>query len=148
MLGAALLLSPSTLASDHSERQKPDPDRVIDHLDTDGDRLLSLDEFRLPPKGRGRLSKADADGDGNITVEEMEAALASHVRDDEEQARSRFDEADGNNDDVVTALELKTLAFERIDANSDGYLSVDEFEAMKPRQGQRHPKSDRSSEGS
>lgn len=60
--GAVLLLLPTLSWG------QPKPERVIQQLDTDGDKLVSYEEFELPRhRGGDRFEAADADGDGNIS---------------------------------------------------------------------------------
>ena len=110
-------------------------------MDTDGDGLISYEEFELPEKRRSadRLEAADTDGDGNISRGEMEAQLAEHVAADTERAEERFDQADINDDGFVTPAERKQVAFEMLDENQDGYLSAEEL--AKARKRQRPPQS-------
>ncbi len=145
LLGASLamvVLSINALALPPGGKP-PSAEKVIEKLDEDGDSLVSFDEFQSAPQGRGanRLMKADADGDGNVSREEMEAALSEHQNRDADRATGRFDEADVNADGFVTAGEVKQVMFQRIDANEDGYLSADEFsqahEAQRGRRSER-----------
>ena len=108
--------------------QKPSIKQVVRAMDTDGDGLVSFEEFELPEKRRGadRLEAADTDGDGNISRAEMEAQLAEHVAADTERAEKRFEQADINGDGFVTPAERKQVAFEMLDENQDGYLSAEE----------------------
>ena len=45
---------------------------MINHLDKDGDDLVSIEEFEVPSRGRehNRLVTADRDGDGNVSRSE------------------------------------------------------------------------------
>ena len=116
--------------------QKPSIKQVVRAMDTDGDGLVSFEEFELPEKRRGadRLEAADTDGDGNISRAEMEAQLAEHVAADTERAEKRFEQADINGDGFVTPEERKQVAFEMLDENQDGYLSAEELAKARKRQ--------------
>ena len=102
-------------------------------MDTDGDGLISFEEFQLPEKRRGadRLEEADTDGDGNISRAEMEAQLNAHLEAVKAKAEARFEQADINDDGFVTPEERKQVAFEMLDINGDGYLSPEELAAAK-----------------
>ena len=115
--------------------QKAPAKQVVRTMDTDGDGLISFEEFELPEKRRGadRLEAADTDGDGNISRAEMEAQLAKHVAADTERAEERFDRADINDDGFVTPEERKQVAFESLDENQDGYLSAEELAKARKR---------------
>ena len=116
--------------------QKAPAKQVVRAMDTDGDGLISFEEFKLPEKRRGadRLEAADTDGDGNISRAEMEAQLAEHVAADTERAEKRFEQADINGDGFVTPEERKQVAFEMLDENQDGYLSAEELAKARKRQ--------------
>ncbi|MFP6807044.1 MAG: EF-hand domain-containing protein [Pseudomonadales bacterium] len=111
--------------------------RMIEHLDTDGDNLISLDEFH-PPEGRGgMLKRADLNGDGIVTIEE-----ATQVRDERNAERAEssgrrlektFEQMDTNNDGAVSGDEMRLYAFNKVDKNQDGYLSEEEL-----RNGRKH----------
>jgi len=50
----------------------PDPGALVQRFDADDDGKLSRDE--LPEQQRGRMMKADTDGDGFLSVKELKAA--------------------------------------------------------------------------
>ena len=140
-IASALTILASTAAAhpdaNHSgSGQKPSIKQVVRAMDTDGDGLVSFEEFELPEKRRGadRLEAADTDGDGNISRAEMEAQLAEHVAADTERAEKRFEQADINGDGFVTPEERKQVAFEVLDENQDGYLSAEELAKARKRQ--------------
>ena len=140
-IASALTILASTAAAhpdaNHSgSGQKPSIKQVVRAMDTDGDGLVSFEEFELPEKRRGadRLEAADTDGDGNISRAEMEAQLAEHVAADTERAEKRFEQADINGDGFVTPEERKQVAFEMLDENQDGYLSAEELAKARKRQ--------------
>ena len=140
-IASALTILASTAAAhpdaNHSgSGQKPSIKQVVRAMDTDGDGLVSFEEFELPEKRRGadRLEAADTDGDGNISRAEMEAQLAEHVAADTERDEKRFEQADINGDGFVTPEERKQVAFEMLDENQDGYLSAEELAKARKRQ--------------
>ncbi len=92
---------------------------------------------RDPMGGGFDIMSADADEDGRITREELEA-----------QAQARFDEADADGDgalspdEMVAAAEARRIAaltarmtgmVERMDDDGDGLLQYSEIEARTPR---------------
>lgn len=99
--------------------------RMMSHLDKDGDNLVSVEEFEVPSRGRdrGRLASADRDGDGNVSRSEMQAQVDERT----EQAIERFELADLNDDDFLTEEEIKMAAFSRLDRNDDGYIDAKEL---------------------
>ncbi len=113
--------------------KRPSPKQMMCAMDTDGDGLISFEEFQLPDKRRGadRLDEADTDGDGNISRAEMEAQLNAHLEAVKAKAEARFEQADINEDGFITPEERKQVAFQVLDINDDGYLSPEELAAGK-----------------
>jgi Ca2+-binding EF-hand superfamily protein len=149
---AAIALS-VTLAgatyADHHGKQR------FSSVDTDGDGLISQDEFEVP--GSDRFEKMDTDGDGIVTLDEINNLMAEKAA--ERQAKSasrrekmeakiqeRFASADQNEDGIITKEELKTSAFSRIDGNADGFLSEEELRDAKS-QRSHHKKGHRGGHG-
>lgn len=141
MLSTLLLLTqtvmgqPSGSDPHGSNIRKPSPEKMINHLDTDGDGVISFEEFKVPDhrrRGYG-LGEADLDGDGNVSRAEMEAQLNDHLEAITAKAEARFTHTDQNDDDFVTPDERKQVAFEMIDANGDGYLSPEELAKAQKR---------------
>jgi len=57
--------------------QRPGPERMLKHLDKDGDGVISADEAaKLPERAKAMLKRADADDDKKVTGEELKAAFA------------------------------------------------------------------------
>ena len=113
--------------------KKPSPEKMVGKLDSDGDGLISFEEFQMPDKRRRGDRLADADGDGNISRAEMEAQMESHLEAMRARAEARFTQADLNSDDFITAEERKQVAFEMLDINGDGYLAPEELAAAQKR---------------
>ncbi|MEK9656104.1 MAG: hypothetical protein VW202_10395 [Halieaceae bacterium] len=115
--------------------KKPSPEKMVGKLDSDGDGLISFEEFQMPDKRRrgDRLAEADADGDGNISRAEMEAQMDSHLEAMRARAEARFTQADLNSDGFITTEERKQVAFEMLDTNGDGYLAPEELAAAQKR---------------
>jgi len=111
--------------------------RMINHLDKDGDDLVSIEEFEVPSRGRehNRLVTADRDGDGNVSRSEMQDQIDERA----EQAIERFELADLNDDDFLTEEEIKMAAFSSIDRNDDGYIDADELSAVRRSAKHRRP---------
>lgn len=93
-------------------------------FDKDGDGKISVEE--LDARQKEFIAKADADGDGFITKDEMKAL--HEARRAERQAR-RF--PDSNGDGVVDAGEWNAAMQERftkLDKNGDGVISQEEMQ--------------------
>lgn len=128
-----------------------DGGRAITRLDTDGDGLVSLDEFHVPEgrQGGGMLERADLDGDGAVTLEEANQARNERMAERQGEMAERmakmatrmqelFAKMDANGDGAVTREEMRLFAFSRIDENQDGYLSADEFKAARKNRKMNH----------
>ena len=112
-------------------------DRMIDQLDNDGDGMISAEEFQ-PPRRRGMIEHMDVNKDGTVTMEEINQQIADRQtkmadRQEKETARLHafFSDADTDGDGAVTREEAQAAAFNRVDENSDGYLTEEEFRKAK-----------------
>ena len=132
--GFGLLALVALIATGVNAQSQPSPDRVIKHLDKDGDNLVSFEEFEMPRRGRERskLAAADRDGDGNVSREEMQAHIDARA----EEAMERFELADLNDDGFLTEEEIKRALFDTIDSNGDGYIDAVELGDARRSRGQ------------
>ena len=131
-------------------------EKIIDHLDLDGDGQISFDEFQ-PPR-RMRFGKADANEDGIVTLEEIaeKRAARNEERESEKADRraerhskftERFTAMDINGDGGLSQDEIKQGIFEKMDENQDGYITADEIKrprgkGMRGKRGRHGPHSD------
>lgn len=111
---------------------KPTPERVIKHLDDNGDGLVSIDEFKMPKRGpeRHRWEALDSNDDGQLTRAEVQGQVSEQWQ--------RFEAMDTNNDDKVTRAEVQAALFSRLDSNADGYLDAGELKQMQDERRHRH----------
>jgi Ca2+-binding EF-hand superfamily protein len=122
---------------------KGQPGGGIMRMDSDGDGMVSREEFQPPEQHRGprMLERADIDGDGNVTRDEIMAA----IDEDAEERKARmsgqmllmFEEADTDSDGVLTPMEALDHAFLRVDANGDGYITEEEAQQLRDKRGKR-----------
>jgi Ca2+-binding EF-hand superfamily protein len=106
------------------------PDGVREHLakaDKDGDGIVTREELRAAREERKAefQAKADTNHDGTVSPEERRAAFESF-------AKARFAERDKNGDGALTADEVGERRWARLakaDANGDGKVTEDEIRA-------------------
>ena len=79
----ALSVSVSSVAqAEEKAKKKPDPAKMFEKKDANGDGSLTLDEFKKGMKEKQlefaekRFKRLDADGDGKVTLDELKAGLA------------------------------------------------------------------------
>ncbi|MGI5818772.1 MAG: EF-hand domain-containing protein [Armatimonadota bacterium] len=136
-------------AEDGQQRGQVDPQarwqRMIEQWDADGDGQISREEFRGQDHAFDRL---DADGDGFLTEDEALAAGPRQQRAEDGQQRGQVDpqarwqrmieqwDADGDGQISREEFRGQDHAFDRLDANDDGFLTEDEVLAARAGMGQ------------
>jgi Ca2+-binding EF-hand superfamily protein len=103
----------------------PGIDKLFERLDTNKDGKLTKDE--LPERPADRIMKADADGDGAVTKEELQAARDKMGG---QMADKLFERFDANKDGKLTRDELPEKLADRImkaDADGDGAVTKEEI---------------------
>ena len=131
-----------------ADEHKPNPARMLKHLDADGDGRISDAEFQPPRHGPGaeRWRETDADGDGVITQAELDAHIEALTEGMGAKARQQFTDSDLDGDGQVTSEEQRRAHFARMDGDGDGYLTPEEMEAAhaarkaEKKGGKGHPK--------
>lgn len=112
-------------------------------LDTDGDGLVSQMEFAARETRRGPkiFERADSNGDGAVSLDELQGAIDERADERHARASERMQEMfgamDENGDGLVTPEEANTHAFAQADSNGDGFISEDEAQAVHERRGGR-----------
>lgn len=71
------------MQAQQAERLELAVTHMIQRADADGDGQLSIDEMR-PPKAGKMFARIDADGNGEVTLEEWEAAKSEHGNRDQD----------------------------------------------------------------
>lgn len=108
-------------------------------LDANGDGGITLEE--LQARGPARFAQADTNADGALSAEEMTAAAQTRAAERAAQIIARFDtNADGllQEDEMrPRGGDMGARMFQRVDADSDGILTQEEFDAAMERHGQR-----------
>ena len=120
------------------EGGKPDASKIIEMLDTNGDDKIDIDEAAKDERGKisEDFSKIDADGDGFINLEELEAAL-DNTKPKPVSAEKILAEVDQDEDGLLNELEVAAkdkrdlmANFSDIDVNGDSQLDLEELEAF------------------
>lgn len=107
-------------------------------LDADGNGEISLTE--LQARGEARFGEADTDGDGFLTAAELEAAGQQRAAD---RAARMIERMDANEDGKLSLDEMKESRrdparfFDRIDADNSGGISEAEFEEARAKMAKR-----------
>ena len=104
--------------------------RMFERADADGDGTVSLAEFETA--FADRLTTADGDGNGIITAAELAQSLEDQRK--ERRAERMLRRFDANRDGSVTVEEIRAHAserFGRLDRDGDGAIALSEL----PRRG-------------
>jgi Ca2+-binding EF-hand superfamily protein len=101
--------------------QHHSPEQLIARFDQNGDGQLQVSE--LPPRAQERIGKADADGNGVITNDEL-------VKGIQRRMAERFAKTDANGDGKLTQTEVGEQRWSRMskaDADGDGAVTEEEL---------------------
>ena len=92
------------------------PQRLIHRLDEDGDGAISQDEFKGSDE---RFLSKDLDGDGFLTIDELEKSFAGKF----------LDKSDEDDDGLISPDEFSGTEerFDFLDADLDGFISIAEI---------------------
>lgn len=122
LTAAAVLAIPVLLSAQPEER--PGAEHFAS-ADTNGDGLLSLDEFL--EASASRLASVDTNADGVVSSDELESAGGRFAA---RAASHRMERADTDGDGQLSRDELESahaLHFERADGDGDGFVSMAEM---------------------
>jgi len=129
---AAALVMTAADAEAKPNRDRPD----FATLDANGDGQITAEE--LQAQGAARFAAADTDGNGSLSLEELTAAAAERR---ENRAGRMLERLDTNEDGELSQEELAAARggdraermIERADADGNGSISQEEFEEAKDR---------------
>ncbi|WP_171096989.1 EF-hand domain-containing protein [Ruegeria sp. HKCCD7255] len=124
----------SALAKGGRDRALP----TFQELDANGDGVIS--EAEVTAFGQQRFGAADTDGDGQLSLEELQASAQARAS---ERASKMFDKHDVNQDGFLSTDELPkprrgAKMFERIDADGNGTISEQEYADAQDKMERRH----------
>ncbi len=136
LISAVAITGTSVLAAGPKDREPVS----FQELDANGDGQLTQEEMEA--HRAQRFSKADTDGDGKLSVEEMQAAVQQKAN---ERVTKLFEKHDANKDGFLSEDELPKprragKMFDRIDADNSGTISEQEYSDAKERMGRKHRK--------
>jgi Ca2+-binding EF-hand superfamily protein len=121
---AAATLSLSSLAAvpdDGIQAVRPGgPGWMLQQYDTDGDGMITLQEFQAA--GDLKFARLDADGDGRISVEEFAAASRRWA------GRTGGPRSERYQGPKPRQEQFRARMFQRMDADGDGYVSKAEWD--------------------
>lgn len=127
-----------------SERGPGGMEMRFEELDADGNGEITLEEIET--RMQSRFTDADADGDGMLTRDEMIAAAQVQV---EERVDRMLKRADTDGDGALSMDEMPKprggwaeRMFGRVDADDSGGISKEEFAQMREHRG-RHGRDDK-----
>lgn len=122
----AILSIPGVIPA--AERGNDPGQRLEKHfadMDADGDGGITHDEFIQ--KRVENFHNVDVNGDGEVTLDELTAARAQRLQ---TRLAERFSTLDEDNSNTLSEDEMVSGAaaqFERLDANGDGAVTIEEF---------------------
>lgn len=114
----------------------------IKAADTDGNGMLSRQEAAALPMIAKHFDEIDANGDGQVTMEELRAFHEKHRA---AAMAAHFKKIDIDGDGRISKAEAQANAprlfahFDQLDANGDGFITPEELQAAH-HHGRRGPK--------
>jgi len=125
------------------EAKKRNPEQVFKRLDTNGDKKLSLAEFQGKREGdqiKKQFEAKDTDKDGSLTFAEYSAQPAAKTAPEQKKRSPEdvFKRLDKDSNGKVSFDEFKgkkdetkaRAAFDKKDKDKDGNLTLEEFKAQ------------------
>ncbi|NOD48430.1 MULTISPECIES: EF-hand domain-containing protein [unclassified Ruegeria] len=142
VLSAVAVTGTSVLAAGKGGREPVS----FQELDADGDGQVTQQEMEA--HRTARFTQADTDGDGQLSLDEMQAAAQKKASD---RVAKMFEKNDANKDGFLSQDELPKprradKMFDRMDADNSGGISEQEFADAKDKMGRHHKKKHQNSD--
>jgi Ca2+-binding EF-hand superfamily protein len=114
-----------------AQQRQPDPSKIFDSADTNGDGVITREEFHA---ARERMFiRLDRNGDGYIDKDDMSGRLAGRQK-AQERLADLVTQLDKDGDGRVSKAEFvdgPTPLFDRADTDHNGVLSKEEVAAIR-----------------
>jgi Ca2+-binding EF-hand superfamily protein len=135
-LAFSALAGTSVMAQQEREDDRPERGGHFERLDADNSGDVSFEEFST--RFEERLSDADANTDGTITVEELADHIVRQRAERQAERMIRRFDVDGDGSLKLEEIESRQKKhFALIDRNDDGVLSQEELREMRMGYGPR-----------
>lgn len=141
VLMAALITAAGITAAEAREGKGEGERMTFAQLDTDGNGEITLAEMQA--RQAERFASIDTNGDGGLSAEELTAKASERADSDRvaKRVERMIERSDANGDGLIQADEMggdrQGKMFERIDTDGNGSISEEEFEAAQKKMGDR-----------
>lgn len=110
---------------------------TFEMLDSNGDGQITMEEMQA--RRAVRFEQNDTDGDGKLSKAELEAAAAEQSK---KRVERMFNRMDANDDGFIEQSEMQprrspSRMFDRIDTDQSGGISAEEFAAAQEKMKKR-----------
>jgi Ca2+-binding EF-hand superfamily protein len=114
----------------------------LKQADTNGDGMISREEAKALPRIAAHFDEIDTNHDGQITADELRAFHQKQGGEGMKHRGAMFKKLDTDGDGRISRAEAQAAPrlaehFDEIDANKDGFITMDE---MKAAQAKRAPR--------
>jgi Ca2+-binding EF-hand superfamily protein len=108
----------------------------IKKADTNGDGMISREEAKALPRIAAHFDEIDANHDGQITADELRAYHQKQGGEGMKHSGAMFKKLDADGDGRISRAEAQAAPrlaehFDEIDANKDGFITMDEMKAAQ-----------------